>query len=345
MRQRSFILVAAAVAVLLFGAVGVYAYDNGQSDQIAKGVRAGGVDLGGMSTAKARSVLQRRLTESLNRPVTVEYGRRRFSLSGSSAGVQVDTNAMVQRALDASRKGNIVSRAARELTGGTVSATIPLAVTYDSSAVTRLVSRVKRSVDRAPQDASISLGGSSITKVDSRTGRSVDRQGLTSLVDAKLVQTGADRVVQAPIDVTKPKVTTRQLAQRYPTVITIDRAAFKLTLWKNLRVVKTYGIAVGRQGLETPAGRYDIQDKEVNPSWHVPNSAWAGALAGQTIPPGPQDPIKARWMGVNGGAGIHGTAESGSIGSAASHGCIRMTIPDVIDLYDRVSVGDPVFIA
>jgi len=49
-------------------------------------------------------------------------------------------------------------------------------------------------------------------------------------------------------------------------------------------------------------------------------------------------------MGFNGGAGIHGTAEVGSLGSAASHGCVRMAIPDVIDLYDRVQVGDPIYI-
>ena len=89
---------------------------------------------------------------------------------------------------------------------------------------------------------------------------------------------------------------------------------------------------------------YHIQDKQVNPSWHVPNSAWAGSLAGRVIPPGPDDPIKARWMGVAAGAGIHGTDELGSLGTAASHGCIRMAIPDVIALYDQVPLGSPVFI-
>jgi lipoprotein-anchoring transpeptidase ErfK/SrfK len=101
------------------------------------------------------------------------------------------------------------------------------------------------------------------------------------------------------------------------------------------------------QGHETPAGLYSIQWKQVNPPWYVPHDAWAGALAGKVIPPGPLDPIKARWMAFNGGAGIHGIAPSeySSIGHDASHGCVRMRIPDVIALYARTPVGTPVFIA
>jgi lipoprotein-anchoring transpeptidase ErfK/SrfK len=102
---------------------------------------------------------------------------------------------------------------------------------------------------------------------------------------------------------------------------------------------------VGQQGLETPAGMYTVQDKQVDPSWHVPNSAWAGSLAGRVIPPGPDDPLKARWIGITGGAGIHGTEQVGSLGSAASHGCIRMAIPDVIALYDRVPYGSKIYVA
>ena len=82
----------------------------------------------------------------------------------------------------------------------------------------------------------------------------------------------------------------------------------------------------------------------MNPSWHVPNSDWAGSLAGTVVPPGPSNPIKARWMGIYDGAGIHGTDATSSIGTAASHGCIRMTVPDVIDLYPRVPIGTPVLI-
>ena len=107
---------------------------------------------------------------------------------------------------------------------------------------------------------------------------------------------------------------------------------------------KTYTVAVGMEGLETPEGLYAIQEKEEEPVWHVPESAWAGSLAGEDIPPGPENPIKARWMGIFEGAGIHGTEETYSLGSAASHGCVRMAIPDVIELYDQVEVGTPIYI-
>ena len=129
----------------------------------------------------------------------------------------------------------------------------------------------------------------------------------------------------------------RQLAKKYPAVLIVNRGAHKLQLWKNLKLKKTYGIAVGQVGLETPAGLYNIQNKAVNPAWHVPNSAWAGDLAGKVIPgDDPSNPIKARWMGIYDGVGVHGTSDDASIGSNASHGCIRMHVPDVEELYDEV---------
>ena len=103
---------------------------------------------------------------------------------------------------------------------------------------------------------------------------------------------------------------------------------------------------MGQVGLETPAGFYAVENKAVNPAWSVPNSPWAGSLAGTVVPGGiPENPLKARWMGIYAGAGIHGTDDIGSLGTAASHGCVRMAIPDVIELYDQVEVKTPVYIA
>ena len=129
-------------------------------------------------------------------------------------------------------------------------------------------------------------------------------------------------------------------------VLTINRGTFRLRLFEHLKLVKTYKIAVGQAGLETPAGLYNIQNKQTNPAWHVPDSDWAGKLPGRSSRRAiRENPIKARWMGIYNGAGIHGTDAIGSLGTAASHGCIRMAIPDVIELFGHVEVGAPVFIA
>jgi lipoprotein-anchoring transpeptidase ErfK/SrfK len=259
--------------------------------------------------------------------------------------VRVNTEEMVQQALAESKKGSIVTRTTRAISGGSVHVNIPVSVSYSKRAVARFARQIQRKIDKPAVDATIAFSGGQIQKVDSRTGRKLDVEGLRADVAGELVESTADHKVRPPVKRVRAKVTTAELAQKYPKVIIVNRGGFQLTLYSHLKVEKTYRIAVGQAGLETPAGRYNIQDKQVNPAWHVPTSAWAGSLAGKVIPPGPGNPIQARWMGIYNGAGIHGTTDVGSLGSAASHGCIRMAIPDVIDLFDRVQIGDPVFIS
>jgi lipoprotein-anchoring transpeptidase ErfK/SrfK len=131
----------------------------------------------------------------------------------------------------------------------------------------------------------------------------------------------------------------------YPAIITVQKSTFTLRLFRHLRYSRSYSVAVGQPAYPTPEGLFAIQSKQVNPTWTAPNSPWAGEAAGQSYSASdPNNPLKARWMGVSGSVGIHGTAQDYSIGTAASHGCIRMHAWDVIDLYDRVSIGTPVLI-
>jgi lipoprotein-anchoring transpeptidase ErfK/SrfK len=345
MRNRSFLIVAVVVGLLLAVVGAAWAYDSSRKDTIAKGVTAGGIDIGGMSVKEARRVLSEKLAKPLNEPLIVKYGHRKFTLSAARAHLTTDVDGMVQEAIDKSRSGNIISRSFRGITGGSVDENVPSRVSFDKGAVTALVRRVKSKVDRAPTDATVQPDAAGLHTVAAKLGVSIRGRQLKKDVSAVLVRPDGNRTVIAQGKITKPKVTTDELASKYPSFIIVDRGSFTLRFFKHLKPAHNYPIAVGMQGLETPAGLYHIQDKQVNPSWHVPNSAWAGALAGKVIPPGPQDPIKARWMGFNGGAGIHGTDVLGSLGSAASHGCVRMAIPDVEALYDQVSVGTPVFVA
>lgn len=79
--------------------------------------------------------------------------------------------------------------------------------------------------------------------------------------------------------------------------------------------------------------------------WNVPDSPWAGKLAGKTIPAGdPRNALVARWIGFDGAVGFHGTKSLGSLGRAASRGCVRMSRADVIALFGQVDVGTPVVV-
>jgi len=345
MSRRSLAIIAAmTLAVVLVGAGVVYAYDASREDHIAPGMRIGGVDVGGLSADDAAAKLKRELVTPLERPVVVRAADKRFRLTAREARIQVNTSELVDQAVAASREGSFLARAWRDLTGKKVDHQVAPKIEYSKAAVQRLVDRVRVAVSREPQDADVEISTTRVDVKESRTGRTIDARELRSQVRAALADVRADRTLRVPVKKVQPKVTTGQLAKKYPAIITVDRASFRLRLFKNLKLHKTYRIAVGQAGLETPAGQYTIQNMAVNPSWHVPDSAWAGELAGQVIPPGPDNPIKARWMGIYDGAGIHGTDAVGSIGTNASHGCIRMLIPDVIELYDQVQVGTPVYI-
>jgi lipoprotein-anchoring transpeptidase ErfK/SrfK len=343
-RKRITLLVAVCAAVVVGLAVAAYAYDSSRDDLVADGVKVAGVDVGGLRASAAKRKLGAELAGRLDRPVRVAVAGRRFRLTPERSSLIVDIDGMVDEALDRSRSGGFPGRLWRGVTGSSVNDELSPQVSYSATSVRAFVRRVKRAVDRKPRDADVRFQTASLPAVPSRTGLRVSSRRLLRLVSAALYQTGHGRLVRIKVRISKPKVTTAELARKYPVVVTVDRPAFKLRLFKRLKLVKSYKIAVGQAGLETPAGLYHIQDKQVNPSWHVPDSDWAGALAGRVIPPGPENPIKARWMGIYAGAGIHGTSDIGSLGTAASHGCIRMAIPEVEELYEKVPIQAPVFI-
>ena len=344
MRHRWFILVAVLLLVLIGGAVAAFAYDSSRDNVIAEGVTIAGVDVGGMKTEEARRVVRRELQTPLERPIAVFRGPKRFRLSAHDAGVTADVNGMVEEALQASRDGSIFSRVARDITGGEENAQVSARVNYSTDAVEQLVGRVSKTLDRPARDAEVDFP--SLEKVKEQKGRRVRKAVLQQRVAQALTVPGAERRVKAPVRILKPKVTQDQLADKYPVVLVADRYNFKLRLYKQLQLQKEYTVAVGALGFDTPAGLYHIQNKAIDPAWHVPNSDWAGDLAGTVVPGGTaENPLKARWLGIFDGAGIHGTDQTYSLGSAASHGCIRMSIPDVIELYDQVPVGAPIYIA
>jgi lipoprotein-anchoring transpeptidase ErfK/SrfK len=347
MRTRAVVIAAVVGLLLLVGAGAVYAYDRAHAEEIGKGVTVGGVDVSGLTAAHARAKLRTAVLEPLSRPVVVRALGKRYTLTPARAKVGIDIDGSVRAAMDRSRQGNMLERAWRGIRGEPVGAQLDLDITYSKVAIDRLVKRVGSAVDEPAVDASVDLESGAVAPQESKDGRRLLAQRLKQDVRRRLLDVGDVKTVRARTEVVKPKVTTDELAKEYPAILIVNRSGFKLSLYKNLKLVKTYGIAVGQVGLETPAGLYHIQNKAVNPAWTMPNSDWVAPADRGTVVPGgtPENPLKARWLGIFDGAGIHGTDAASSIGSAASHGCIRMLIPDVIELYDQVPVGAPIYIA
>jgi len=343
MGRKAQISLVAIVFTAIVVALVAYVWDQSRGDKIAEGVTIGGIDVSGLDADAATKEVERRLLNPLNETVTVKYGDEKFTLTGHESDVSADIDRTVDEALAASREGGLPARTWRALTGGEVDEEITPKISYDEDAVDHFINHVTANIDRDPVDASVEPSSGKLVPVASQTGRKVDEDGMRREV-RRALEDPSDRTVEADVEKVKPDVTTAEVAEKYPTYIVVDRSNFTLTLYKNLKPEKQYTVAIGAQGFDTPTGLYSIQDKQVDPVWNVPDSDWAGSLAGQTIPPGPDNPLKARWMGIYNGAGIHGTTDTASLGSAASHGCVRMAIPDVIDLYDRVDVGTPIYI-
>lgn len=132
---------------------------------------------------------------------------------------------------------------------------------------------------------------------------------------------------QSALDAQVPAVTTKR-------VIVVSLEDHKLALVEDGKVKKVYTVAVGKPSTPSPVGTFTIARRVMNPTY---------SHEGRVVPPGPNNPVGTRWMGLSiPGYGIHGTNVPSSIGKAASHGCIRMARKDLEELYPMVEVGDTV---
>jgi lipoprotein-anchoring transpeptidase ErfK/SrfK len=342
--RKLYIAFTLAVVLLLGAAVGAYAWDASRSDEIAEGVDIGGIDVGGLTEREAEALVTEELIDPLDRDLVVTYDGVKYKLNKDKLDVRADIEGMVDRALDASQEGGLPTRLVRYATGGEVDESIEPEVLYDKGEVAAIVTKIAGEINREPVNASIQPTESSIEPVPGQEGQTLREDELHEALTAA-VQSPDHRRVKATVDTVQPEVTTKEVAEEYPVYLTVNRSTFELKLWEDLKLSKTYTVAIGAAGFDTPAGEYAIQNKAVDPAWNVPDSDWAGDLAGTVVPGGvPENPLKARWMGIFDGAGIHGTDDTGSLGTAASHGCVRMAVPDVIELYDQVPVGTPIYI-
>jgi lipoprotein-anchoring transpeptidase ErfK/SrfK len=323
MLVRRIALLSALLAVLV--AVPSRAQDP---QTIPQGVSAGGADLSGLTVDQAVAKLKADVEPKALADLTLGVAGKPWKLTAAEAKLVLDKTKTARVAL--------VSAPGTE---------VPLQLRHSAAAVKSFVEGIAGKVGKAPRNATIKLGLKHQQVRRARTGKKLDVAATVRLVDSALGDSALPRVLHKRLSTVYPDINANDLRKRFSTFITVDKTHFKLRLFKHLKLVKTYGVAVGQPAYPTPEGNFNITDKQVNPVWSVPNSPWAGELGGTTVEGGSAaNPLKARWMGIANGVGIHGTGEDWSIGHAASHGCIRMHVWDVVALFKRVPVGTPVMI-
>jgi lipoprotein-anchoring transpeptidase ErfK/SrfK len=334
-------------ALAVGGGLGAFASaDQAAADRVPRGVVIGGVPVGHLRSAEALARLEEEIGAPARRSVRVRLDGKTYRISARRAGVSVDLRSLVQRAVDSGREGSFLERGWRELTKEELDQRQAVKITVDRRAVKKFVAGLAGKVARPAVDAKLTMTVKRVSVSESKSGRRLAAEAsLVRRIERAFTRSDASRRLTARTAAVAPKQTTEQVWAAHPTVVTVSHDAKRVTVFERGKPTVTYHVAVGDPKYPTPYGQFVVQTMLKNPPWNVPNSEWAGDLAGQTIPGGdPRNPLVARWIGFNGSVGFHGTKDLASLGRAASHGCVRMDPKDVKDLYTRLRVGTPVVV-
>jgi len=338
----------ALVLIVVVGVLGVavggtafaaYRYEQSNADRIMPGIRIDGIDVGGMTRQEAVRAVTPAVQRTLQQDLTVAAAGITWHRTLGQLGLTADVEATVDKALAVSDSLSWMSRAYRRFRHRATNAsfTVPFEAKLDPAEA--LVTQVAKRVIVSPVNASYTLAGGEMTKVHSKPGLGLAiKKSVAALTSAV---TAHQASVQLPTRSVKPKVTDRTVGM----AIVVDRTTNHLYLYDNFKLIRTYGVATARQGFETPPGQWKVVSKVENPTWHNPDPTGWGAGEPLVIPPGPDNPLGTRALYLDApGIRIHGTPDDSSVGTYASHGCIRMHIPDSEAMYPLVPVGTPVFI-
>jgi lipoprotein-anchoring transpeptidase ErfK/SrfK len=290
---------------------------------IAPGVSVGGVPVGGMTPSQAEPWISQHVLGE----ITVTAGALSWTVPAAQLGMHAYLSRPLRVALAQGRTTAVTGQ------------DIPVVTRISGGALRAFVRSIAPQVRVEPVDARFKFVKSVPVAVPDVWGRQLDVVNAPAVIARALRQ--PDRgPVALPTKVLRPAVTARSL----PPAVVVDRTLHRVSLYSKRGVkVKMLGVAVGQSRYPTPVGRFEIVTKQRNPWWYPPSSAWA---AGESpVPPGPGNPLGTRWMGISApGVGLHGTPDAASVGYSASHGCIRMRIPDAEWLFMHVRVGSPVWI-
>jgi lipoprotein-anchoring transpeptidase ErfK/SrfK len=304
--------------LLVLSAAIALAPSAGPSKRIPNGVRIAGVNVSGLDRGQA----QQQLSARYDAPLRFRFDQRAWTVSTERLGMSADVEGAVARAREA-KSGDDIG----------------VSVDVNRDKVKSYVATLDDQFGVDPANAVVTGLVNGRPKIaDSSWGREVRRQTMVRAI-VRTLRTRIRPALPLVMKTLKPSIS----KAGFGPVIVIHRGSNSLQLFNGEKPWRSFRVATGRSQYPTPTGSFRIVDMQTNPWWRPPDSDWAKGL--KPIPPGPGNPLGTRWMGLTApGVGIHGTPDAASIGYSASHGCIRMLIPDATWLFDHVSIGTPVLI-
>jgi lipoprotein-anchoring transpeptidase ErfK/SrfK len=310
-RLALFVLVIAALTPALRG-------DAAPPALIPQGVTIAGVRVGGMSNEQAQAAVR----PVFARVKRISYGGVSWRLRPARFGASVAIADGVRRAFVAAPD-----------------TAVEVTPNVEATAVRRFVRGLAKRISYpATNTQFLGIAGLVPQFTEEKPGLRVLRELTAQRIARVLRSTNLTRT-RVAVEGIQPTLT----RDNFGPVIVIRRGANELRYYEGQNLVRSFGVATGQDVYPTPTGTFSIVDMQLNPWWRPPDSSWAQGL--KPIPPGPGNPLGTRWMGISApGVGIHGTPDDASIGYSASHGCIRMHIPDAEWLFQHVHIGTPVSI-
>jgi lipoprotein-anchoring transpeptidase ErfK/SrfK len=281
------------------------------------GVTIGGIHVGGLSPTAAYLVVR----AAFRSPLIVTAGAHRAVVSPTRLGAIAYAKAAIAHA-----------RSAPEGTA------VPLGVSIHGRAVRTFVDSLAKRYTRDPIDAKVFLRNLRPYITPGKPGKALEKKRAVAAILRALRENRRTGIVLRYKKV--PQAISRD---NFGPVIVIRRGSNHLFVYRGMMPWRTFVVATGQAVYPTPLGRFEIVVKWRDPWWYPPDAPWAKGA--KPIPPGPGNPLGTRWMGLSApGVGIHGTPDAASLGYSASHGCIRMYIPQAEWLFEHVDIGTTVYI-
>lgn len=329
-----------ALSVVLIGAgivVAAYQYDQRSADRLLPGVTISDVEVGEMHRAAAVEAISQRADALLRREIEVRAGEDTWNVSPSELGTSAVVEPVVDRALTLNQGYSWGARVFRRVFNRPVGRAFDLRFRHDPGRLGTFIDNVAVVVKSDPFDAKVDYVGDRLVLRKPEPGWELPVNEARR--DLRQAMVAGDPAVELDLNRIPPDVTRQDLGY----TVVVDLSDRELHLFDGLDRTKTYPVAVGQPSFPTPTGEWEIINKRINPTWTNPDPEGWGASLPAFIPAGPGNPLGTRALDLNApGIRIHGTYASYSIGTYASHGCVRMFLEDVEELFDIVPIGTEV---